>query len=108
MAKKEKEIKTNAMRLLEQKKIPYTVHTYDGEEFHDGVSVADMLGQPHEIVYKTLVTVAKSKEHYVFVIPIEAELDLKKAAKAVHEKSVEMLPLKELTDLTGYVRGGCT
>ena len=108
MAKKEKEIKTNAMRLLEQKKIPYTVHTYDGEEFHDGVSVADMLGQPHEIVYKTLVTVAKSKEHYVFVIPIEAELDLKKAARAVHEKSVEMLPLKELTDLTGYVRGGCT
>ena len=108
MAKKEKEIKTNAMRLLEQKKIPYTVHTYDGEEFHDGVSVADMLGQPHEIVYKTLVTVAKSKEHYVFVIPIEAELDLKKAAKAVHEKSIEMLPLKELTDLTGYVRGGCT
>ena len=108
MAKKEKEIKTNAMRLLEQKKIPYTVHTYDGEEFHDGVSVADMLGQPHEIVYKTLVTVAKSKEHYVFVIPIEAELDLKKAARAVHEKSVEMLPLKELTELTGYVRGGCT
>ncbi len=108
MAKKEKEVKTNAMRLLEQKKIPYTVHTYDGEEFHDGVSVADMLGQPHEIVYKTLVTVAKSKEHYVFVIPIEAELDLKKAAKAVHEKSIEMLPLKELTDLTGYVRGGCT
>ena len=96
------------MRLLEQKKIPYTVHTYDGEEFHDGVSVADMLGQPREIVYKTLVTVAKSKEHYVFVIPIEAELDLKKAARAVHEKSVEMLPLKELTDLTGYVRGGCT
>ena len=108
MAKKEKEIKTNAMRLLEQKKIPYTVHTYDGEEFHDGVSVADMLGQPHEIVYKTLVTVAKSKEHYVFVIPIEAELDLKKAARAVHEKSIEMLPLKDLTDLTGYVRGGCT
>ncbi len=108
MAKKEKEVKTNAMRLLEQKKIPYTVHTYDGEEFHDGVSVADMLGQPHEIVYKTLVTVAKSKEHYVFVIPIEAELDLKKAAKAVHEKSIEMLPMKELTDLTGYVRGGCT
>ena len=70
--------------------------------------MADLRGQPREIVYKTLVTVAKSKEHYVFVIPIEAELDLKKAARAVHEKSVEMLPLKELTDLTGYVRGGCT
>ena len=74
----------------------------------DGVTMADALGQPHELVYKTLVTVAKSKEHYVFVIPIEAELDLKKAARAVHEKSIEMLPLKELTDLTGYVRGGCT
>ena len=108
MAKKEKEIKTNAMRLLEQKKISYMVHTYDGEEFHDGVSVADMLGQPHEIVYKTLVTVAKSKEHYVFVIPIEAELDLKKAAKAVGEKSVAMLPQKELLGLTGYVHGGCS
>lgn len=109
MAKqKEKDIKTNAMRILEQKKIPYTVHTYDCEEFLDGVSVADVLGQPHELVYKTLVTVGKSKEHYVFVIPIEAELDLKKAAKAVREKAVEMLPLKELTALTGYVRGGCT
>ena len=109
MAKhKEKDVKTNAMRLLEQKKIPYTVHTYDCEEFLDGVSMADMRGQPHEMVYKTLVTVAKSREHYVFVIPIEAELDLKKAAKAVHEKAIEMLPLKELTDLTGYVRGGCT
>ena len=105
---REKDIKTNAMRILEQKKIPYTVHTYDCEEFMDGVTMADALGQPHELVYKTLVTVAKSKEHYVFVIPIEAELDLKKAARAVHEKSIEMLPLKELTDLTGYVRGGCT
>lgn len=105
---KEKDSKTNAMRLLDRKKISYVVHTYDGEEFHDGVSVADMLGQPHEIVYKTLVTVGKSREHYVFVIPIEAELDLKKAAKAVKEKSIEMLPLKDLTDVTGYVRGGCT
>ena len=109
MAKhKEKDVKTNAMRILEQKKIPYAVHTYDCEEFMDGVTMADALGQPHELVYKTLVTVAKSREHYVFVIPIEAELDLKKAAKAVHEKAIEMLPLKELTDLAGYVRGGCT
>ena len=105
---KEKDSKTNAMRLLDRKKISYVVHTYDGEEFHDGVSVADMLGQSHEIVYKTLVTIGKSREHYVFVIPIEAELDLKKAAKAVKEKSIEMLPLKDLTDVTGYVRGGCT
>lgn len=109
MAKhKDKDVKTNAMRILEQKKIPYTVHTYDCEEFMDGISMADALGQPHEIVYKTLVTVAKSREHYVFVIPVEAELDLKKAARAVHEKAVEMLPLKKLTELTGYVRGGCT
>lgn len=108
MAKKEKDIKTNAMRILEQKKIPYIIHTYDCEEFLDGVSVADELGLPHEIVYKTLVTVGKSKEHYVFVIPIEAELDLKAAAKAAGEKSIEMLPLKELTAVTGYVRGGCT
>lgn len=109
MAKhKEKDVKTNAMRILDQKKIPYTIHTYDCDEFLDGITMADMLGQPHELVYKTLVTVAKSREHYVFVIPIEAGLDLKKAAKAVHEKAVEMLPLKELTPLTGYVRGGCT
>lgn len=96
------------MRILEKKKISYTAHTYDCEEFLDGISVADALGQPHELVYKTLVTVGKSREHYVFVIPIEAELDLKKAARAAGEKAIEMLPLKELTDLTGYVRGGCT
>lgn len=106
--KKEKDIKTNAMRILDKYKVSYLVHTYDCEEFLDGVSVADQLGQPHEMVYKTLVTVGKSKEHYVYVIPIEAELDLKKAARAVGEKSIEMLPLKDLTDVTGYVRGGCT
>lgn len=105
---RDKENKTNAMRILEKKKIPYQVHTYDCEEFLDGVSVADTLGQPHELVYKTLVTMGKSREYYVFVIPIEAELDLKKAAKAVGEKSIEMLPLKELTAVTGYIRGGCT
>lgn len=101
-------MKTNAMRILDQKKIAYQVHTCTCEEFLDGIHVADQLGQPHELVYKTLVAVGKSGEHYVFVIPIEAELDLKKAAKAVKEKSVEMLPLKELTAVTGYVRGGCT
>lgn len=106
--KKEKDVKTNAMRILDRCKVSYVVHTYDCEEFLDGVSVADELGQPHEMVYKTLVTVGKSGEHYVYVIPIEAELDLKKAARAVGEKSVEMLPLKDLTEVTGYVRGGCT
>lgn len=109
MAKhKEKDVKTNAMRILEQKKIPYAVHTYDCEEFMDGVTMADALGQPHELVYKTLVTVAKSREHYVFVIPIEAELDLKKAARTVGEKSVAMIHVKDINAVTGYIRGGCT
>ena len=105
---KEKDAKTNAMRILEKEKLPYAALTYECTEFTDGIATADRLGLPHEQVYKTLVTVGKSKEHYVFVIPIEAELDLKKAAKAVGEKSVEMIPLKELTPLTGYIRGGCT
>ncbi|MDD3402181.1 MAG: Cys-tRNA(Pro) deacylase [Hespellia sp.] len=106
--KKEKEVKTNAMRILEKHKISYIVHTYTCDGFIDGVSIADELGQPHELVYKSLVAVGKSKEHYVFVIPIETELDLKAAARAVSEKSIEMLPLKDLTGVTGYVRGGCT
>ena len=72
----------------------------------DGISTADTLGLPHERVYKTLITTGKSGSHYVFVIPIEAELDLKKAARAVGEKSVEMLPVREITTVTGYVRGG--
>lgn len=103
-----KEVKTNAMRLLEKNKVEYKAYSYECTEFTDGIQIADILGLPHDLVYKTLVTVGKSREHYVFVIPIEAELDLKKAAKAAGEKSIEMLPLKELTPLTGYVRGGCT
>ncbi len=103
-----KEAKTNAMRLLEKNKAAYKAYTYECSEFTDGIDLADRLGLPHQLVYKTLVTVGKSREHYVFVIPIEAELDMKKAAKAAGEKSIEMLPLKELTPLTGYVRGGCT
>lgn len=103
-----KEVKTNAMRILDKLKIPYETMTYECDEFTDGISVADLLFIPHEMMYKTLVTTGKSKEHYVFVIPIEAEIDFKKAAKAVGEKSLEMLHLKELTALTGYVRGGCT
>ena len=108
MPKKEKEKKTNAMRLLDGQHISYAIHTYECEEFLDGIHVADLLGQPHELVYKTLVAVGKSKAYYVFVIPIETELDLKKAARVAQEKSMEMLPLKELTPVTGYVRGGCT
>ena len=103
-----KELKTNAMRFLDRNKIPYEYQTYECDEFIDGISVADKIGLPHEQVYKTLVTVGKSGGHYVFVIPIAAELDLKKAAKAVGEKSVEMLHVKEITKVTGYVRGGCT
>lgn len=103
-----KEVKTNAMRILERMHIPYEYSTYECEEFTDGIHVADLLGLPHERVYKTLVTVGKSNNHYVFVIPIETEIDFKKAAKAAGEKSVEMLHLKDLTKVTGYVRGGCT
>lgn len=103
-----KEVKTNAMRILERNQVTYEYSTYECDEFTDGIDVADKLGIAHELVYKTLVTTGKSKEHYVFVIPIEAELDLKKAARAVGEKSLEMLQLKELTAVTGYVRGGCT
>lgn len=106
MAKKEN--KTNAMRILESMKIEFTTVTYECDEFIDAIHIADQLGMPYEVVYKTLVTVGKSKEHYVFVIPIAEEIDLKKAARVVGEKSMEMLPLKELTALTGYVRGGCT
>lgn len=106
MAKKE--IKTNAMRILEKMKIPYEMQTYECDEFTDGIHVADLLGIPYEKMYKTLVTVGKTKTHYVFVVPIAEEIDFKKAAKAVGEKSLEMLPLKDLTAVTGYVRGGCT
>lgn len=96
------------MRILDRNKISYQYQTYECENFTDGIHTADRLGLPHERVYKTLVTIGKSGTHYVFVIPIEAELDLKKAARAVHEKSIEMLPVKEITNVTGYVRGGCT
>ena len=105
---KNKEIKTNAMRILDRMKIPYSHYTYECEEFTDGVQVADMLGLPHEKVYKTLVAQGASRESFVFVIPIEAELDLKKAARAVGEKSVSMIHVKEINSVTGYVRGGCT
>ena len=105
---KEKDIKTNAMRILDKNKIPYQVNTYECEEFIDGIHIADMLGQSYDQSFKTLVTVGKSGEHYVFAIPIDRELDLKKAAKAVGEKSVEMIHVKDINQITGYIRGGCT
>ena len=103
-----KEVKTNAMRILDRLKISYEYTTYECDEFTDGVQVADKLGYPHELGYKTLVTIGKSGGYYVFVIPIEAEIDFKKAARTVKEKSLEMLHLKDLTKVTGYIRGGCT
>ena len=103
-----KEVKTNAMRILDSQKIPYTYETYECDEFTDGIQTADKLGYDHKLVYKSLVTTGKSGGHYVFVIPIEEEIDFKKAAKVVGEKSLEMLHLKDLTKVTGYVRGGCT
>ena len=105
---KTKEVKTNAMRMLDRMKIPYEAHTYECEEFVDGIQVADMLHLPHEKVYKTLVTVGNSKNYFVFVLPIEAELDLKKAAREVGEKSLAMVHVKDINSITGYVRGGCT
>ena len=101
--------KTNAVRIVEAAGIPYEMHEYEAPEgFLDGVSVAKALGQEPGSVFKTLVTVGQSREYYVCEIPVDKELDLKKAAKAVGEKSVEMLHVKELTKVTGYVRGGCT
>ena len=105
---KQKEIKTNAMRILDKLKIPYEHHTYECDEFISGVQIADKLSLPHEIVYKTLVTIGNSKNYFVFVIPIEKEIDLKKAARVVGEKSLAMIPVKEINAVTGYIRGGCT
>lgn len=105
---KNKEVKTNAMRILERMKIPFTTHTYECDEFIDGRQTADLLGFPHEIMFKTLVTVGTDKAYRVFVIPIDEELDLKKAAKAAACKSLSMIHVKELLGITGYVRGGCT
>lgn len=107
---KHREEKTNVMRVLDQKKIPYTPHTYPhGEgEAPDGVTVAQSLGINPDQVFKTLVTKGASGGYYVFDIPVAATLDLKKAAKAVGEKSIAMLHSKELLPLTGYVHGGCS
>ena len=105
---KQKEIKTNAMRILESMKIPFTHYTYECDEFIDGLQIADKLSLPYEKVYKTLVTVGNSKNYFVFVIPIAEELDLKVAARSVGEKSVDMLHVKDINAVTGYIRGGCT
>lgn len=100
--------KTNVMRILDKKKISYQSYNYVNTSAVSGVEVAQALGQNPEQVFKTLVTVSGTGSHYVFVIPVEEELDLKKAAKAVHEKSISMLKSKELLPLTGYIHGGCS
>lgn len=110
---KTKEIKTNAMRILESMKIPYAHLTYECDEFTDGLQIADMLSLPYEKVYKTLVTSGSRGEkqpryYYVFVIPVAQELDLKAAARSVGVKSVEMIHVKDINKITGYIRGGCT
>jgi len=108
MAKK-KAVKTNAVRLLENEGVLFEVIEYDVSDGQlDGVSVAEKTGQQADLVYKTLVTIAAPSELFVFIIPVAEELDLKKAAKAAGVKKLEMLPLKDLTKETGYVRGGCT
>lgn len=99
--------KTNVMRILEQKKIKHETHSYVGTGAVSGTEVATVLGQDPNRVFKTLVTVGKSKNNYVFVIPVEKELNLKKAAKIVGEKSIDMLKSKDLLPLTGYIHGGC-
>ena len=107
MAQKNEE-KTNVMRILEQKKIAYIPHLYADTQETNGMEIAARLGEDPDRCFKTLVTVGKSMNKYVFVIPVNRELDLKKAAKAVSEKSIEMLKSKDLLPLTGYVHGGCS
>lgn len=103
------EKKTNVMRILDKEKVPYTTHEYPhGKEAVDGITVARLMGQNPDHVFKTLVTKGTGKDYYVFVVPVDKELDLKKCAANVGEKSVEMIPVKDITKVTGYVRGGCS
>lgn len=103
-----KDTKTNAMRILDKEKISYTPFYYECDEFIDGVHIADMLGQPYESSFKTLVMQGKSKNYFVFVLPIAEEVDMKKAARTVGEKSLEMVHVKDIQQVTGYIRGGVT
>ncbi|QFJ54911.1 Cys-tRNA(Pro) deacylase [Pseudobutyrivibrio xylanivorans] len=100
--------KTNVMRVLDSKKIKYESHTYEADPTLTGEQIAGILGEDTEKVFKTLVTQGKTGAYYVFVVPVEAELDLKKAAKAAGEKSISMIKQKDLLGLTGYVHGGCS
>jgi Cys-tRNA(Pro)/Cys-tRNA(Cys) deacylase len=106
----QKVTKTNAVRLIEQQKISYEllVYTIEAGESVDGISVSGKIGYPYEYVYKTLVATAGVNQYYVFVVPVAKELDLKKAAKVVGQKKIELIAVKELLGLTGYIRGGCS
>lgn len=103
-----KEAKTNAMRMLDVKKVSYEAITYECDEFIDGIHCADLAGASHEQSFKTLVMEGKSGNYYVFVIPIEKEVDRKAAAKSVGEKTVDMIHVKDIQKITGYIRGGCS
>lgn len=103
-----KEVKTNAMRMLDKHHIQYDMIQYECDEFIDGLHTAEKTGAPVEQSFKTLVAQGKSKQYYVFVVPIAEEVQLKQAAKVAGEKSVELIPVKEITKITGYVRGGCS
>lgn len=107
MSNKDKN-KTNAVRILENAKVWFEVIYYESKDFMDGVSVAEKLGADTKAVFKTLVTVGKSKNYYVFVIPVSFELDLKKAALCVGEKYIEMINVNDILKITGYIRGGCS
>ena len=103
-----KEAKTNAMRMLDRQKVKYEAFPYECDEFIDGLHSADLIGAPYEQSFKTLVMEGKSGGYYVFVVPIEKEVDRKAAAKAVGEKAVDMIHVKDINKITGYIRGGCT
>ena len=103
-----KEVKTNAMRILDRMKIAYQHYTYECDEFQDGMQTVELLQLDPDKVYKTLVTESPNREYFVFVIPVARELDLKAAARAVGQKSLSMIHVKDINKITGYVRGGCT
>ena len=103
-----KEVKTNAMRILDRNKINYEINLYECDEFIDGVHIADKLHQDYDMSFKTLVMQGKSGQFFVFALPIDKEVDMKKAAKVVGEKSLSMVHVKDINKVTGYIRGGCT
>lgn len=103
-----KEVKTNAMRMLDKQKIVYEALSYECDEFIDGIHCAEIAGTPYEQTFKTLVMQGKSGDYFVFALPIAKEVDRKAAARAVGEKTVDMIPVKEIQKITGYIRGGCS